>query len=406
MLPSLRHAINANDARNDVTIDYWLTWLANNRNWMPTSLAIYGGENDPRYAMVLHPNPNRVRWTIEALNQNAAGLTTRYAPQVSMNKVRPACVDISSDRGYATLLRDDVLAGGVEMRHDMSDAALGAANQALFPLGYYPTQLAVSGSGVSRRYAVVYAQSENIKPRIVTNRGDTCALPITVAFTQILQQQGIRQGSLAITKGSKLVYARGLTRAEEGYRIVTPTMRVRVASVSKTLCAMLIMRAHQEGLGRVGATPLYRRKMQDILRLTTPTVGAPPAAFWPITVEQALTAQTTIPRDVTNWEMRSYWQSQGWAVPSSFSSEQFASYALTKPFMATPGYSNTAFLMLGLEQRSVRNGRDFDHLAEGDRQSGRIMIGWPARAAAVAVRHRGELHVDTSMVAQCDGQWT
>ena len=65
-----------------------------------------------------------------------------------------------------------------------------------------------------------------------------------------------------------------------------------------------------------------------------------------------------------------------------------------------------AIHLVPLEQRSVRNGRDFDHLAEGDRQSGRIMIGWPARAAAVAVRHRGELHVDTSMVAQCDGQWT
>ena len=72
------------------------------------------------------------------------------------------------------------------------------------------------------------------------------------------------------------------------------------------------------------------------------------------------------------------------------------------PIGALCGLVAVAFL----EQRSVRNGRDFDHLAEGDRQSGRIMIGWPARAAAVAVRHRGELHVDTSMVAQCDGQWT
>jgi CubicO group peptidase (beta-lactamase class C family) len=354
VLPALRHAINANDALSDVTLEYWKDWALKN-DWMPTALTIYGGAGDPRYAMVLHPNPNSIRWNIDGVNETASSLSGRHQVYFGL-KIRPALLQVSTDKRYVTLYRDDVLGGGVEMRHDMTESAFNSNNQNLVPLGYYPTQLSVVGSGASRRYALVYAQAENVLTRSTTKRGDpTTATAVDDAMLAIMRNNGVRQASLAVTKGSKLVYARGFTIAESGSRITTNTMRFRVASVSKTLTAILIMRAMQEGLGQSGAVSLVDRKLQDILQLTkldpAATAPNPDPAILNFTVRQALMAQTRIVRDANPWTVRDELVRLNIVAPSpppTVTALQTARYTFTQPLMATAGYSNTAFLWLGL----------------------------------------------------------
>src|SRR5262249_35823735 len=57
----------------------------------------------------------------------------------------------------------------------------------------------------------------------------------------------IRGGSIAITLGTRLVYARGYTFAEPGYPDVQPTRTFRQASVSKPSCAAAIWQLIESG---------------------------------------------------------------------------------------------------------------------------------------------------------------
>jgi CubicO group peptidase (beta-lactamase class C family) len=347
VLPSLRHAINGADAANDQTIEYWKNWAFAN-NWIPTSLAIHGSTLDPRYALVLHPNPTNIRWNFDGLNETSAWLVQRHSAQSIMQRARPTRVQVSVDNRYVTLFRDDRVDGSVEMRVDMTQTQLSGVSQSLIALGYYPTQLSATGSGAARRYACIYQQSETILPRSIERQGTGAQKRIDDAMLEIMRNNGIRQGSLAIVNKNRLVYARAFTRAEKGYRLANNEMRFRVASVSKTLTAMLIMKAHLEGLGATGTESLFQRKLQDILNLTKPDGTAPPAVFSSITVAQALTASTTIPRDISHTDVYNEMIKRGATIPATLTAEDMVRCALTMPFRAKSGYSNVAFMVLGL----------------------------------------------------------
>jgi CubicO group peptidase (beta-lactamase class C family) len=107
-----------------------------------------------------------------------------------------------------------------------------------------------------------------------------------------LQASNVRGASLAVTRNTRLVFAKGYTWAEPGYPVVLPTTVFRIASVSKTFAGVA---AHQLiDAGRLRLTDT----VQSILGLTTPSGGLPPdPGFASITVEDLLLHRSRVRPD-------------------------------------------------------------------------------------------------------------
>src|SRR4029077_15536775 len=109
-----------------------------------------------------------------------------------------------------------------------------------------------------------FVQRETPSEKNFTARGPTQNPDIDNVFMKYMMAQPLRQASLAIVKGTKLVYARGYTYAEPDWPLTEPTTLFRIASVSKTVTALAIFQLIEEDLLKLTDT------MQGILQLKTP----------------------------------------------------------------------------------------------------------------------------------------
>src|SRR5947207_2466192 len=80
---------------------------------------------------------------------------------------------------------------------------------------------------------------QELKSKIpVTGLGDACLAPFDEMMLKFLEDNQVPGASLAIAKDGKLVYARGFGHADQQLGMpVQPTMRFRIASISKPITA-------------------------------------------------------------------------------------------------------------------------------------------------------------------------
>jgi len=106
---------------------------------------------------------------------------------------------------------------------------------------------------------------------------------IDAIIQQAMKDSPVRDASLAIVHGTKLVYARGYTLAEPDWPQVQPATCFRIASVSKTVTALAIYQLIEAGTLKVAY------KLQDILQLKTPFgTGPVDPRFSQITIKHLL----------------------------------------------------------------------------------------------------------------------
>jgi CubicO group peptidase (beta-lactamase class C family) len=102
------------------------------------------------------------------------------------------------------------------------------------------------------------------------------AVPTLSAFDDVVKaymtQNGVRNGALAVTRGARLVLARGYTWAEPNEETTTPTSLFRLASCTKPLTSIAIYQ-----LQEAGALQLTDN-VQGILALTAPDGSALPSS--------------------------------------------------------------------------------------------------------------------------------
>ena len=166
-----------------------------------------------------------------------------YAPQ----GYRVTCVSAYQINGTtyfaAYMVKDGITDSAA--RHDWLPGDLFNNAISLEQQDYQPIVIEGYDTGSTRNFAGVWIK----KARTWTTTGAYNAnlSSFDDAMKTFMQMRNIPGGTLAVTKDSRLVYARGYRW--DGYNVdaVNPTWLFRIASVTKPLTSMAIMRLVQEG---------------------------------------------------------------------------------------------------------------------------------------------------------------
>ena len=214
------------------------------------SLATFGPDHDPRFCAVWTTAAADAGYGI-ATGDTAATLQSRF-DALTATGVRPGLLALSPGGRYAAVWRDDVLAAGWALRHDMDVNTIRSEVQTRLNQGLYPLSVAATGTGASARYAALFVGGEDLVARqwrTPTGPSVPGLDGFDTYMRTLMEQNQVRAGALAVARHGKLVYARGYTNAEPGYPVTQPTSLFRIGSVSKTITATAAHREIERGLG-------------------------------------------------------------------------------------------------------------------------------------------------------------
>ena len=249
---------------------------------IPSWVASYGTAADPRFAAIWKPNGDKTIWNADGVLESDAELQARIDAQAAGWR-RPSLLAPDPDGRNLSVFVDSRI-GNWQVRHGLSSAQYQHEIDNLVPKGYLPVCVQAAGrSGNAARFSALFVERESAIEKSFTARGPVSNPAIDDVFKKFMMEQPLRQASLAIVKGTRLVYARGYTYAEPDWPTTEPTTLFRIASVSKTVTALAVFQLIEEGKLKL------TDRMQDILALATPR-GTPPSdpRFGQITVGQLI----------------------------------------------------------------------------------------------------------------------
>jgi len=251
-----------------LTIEYWVQHARNN-SLIPIDIALYGTENAPKWAIILKPNPKKIKWTV-ALWDNATDNQKRFSPTVKQ-WARPIFYSRSSFDRYVSIYVDDVV-GPWEARGPLDWQSYQNLATEKVKQGFIPISVQGGGSGASTTWTVVFVKNEIPVERQFTAQGSGSDYfkPVDDLMKKYMSDYGVRGASVAVVKNGKLVYAKGLTWAEPGYPVTTPTSLFRLASTSKPITSTAIHQLEQKWQLTPGTF------VQSVLNIKTPDGGTPP----------------------------------------------------------------------------------------------------------------------------------
>jgi CubicO group peptidase (beta-lactamase class C family) len=228
------------------------------------SMDSFGDPANPHYAAIWGPNPAHFAWTCVGPDNDAVALQRLVAQTATWS--RPYAVTTLGPGQSLTAYTDSAI-GPVTAHFDMTGAQFQATFNSEAATGRMPFRVAAGGSGADARFAALFATREEITPFVapVRSNGLVSDATIDAAVGAFMTAENLKGLSLAVCKGSRLVYARGYTNAEPDYPDVTPTTSFRQASVSKFFTAAAWWRLFQT---RADINP--QTKVQDILQLIPP----------------------------------------------------------------------------------------------------------------------------------------
>ena len=230
-----RHLLRTGDRADTGTIEYWLDQARKNW-WIPRCIAPYGTAADRRFAIVLDPNPTRELWSAAGWwGENATDYQNRYTAHFEQWS-RPAIVTVGPDASVTSVFRADSI-GSIVARHNMTSAGYQAEVNRLVPLGYFPISVQAGGPTANTRFAALFATRDIPGRRTFTATGVTVPAlqAVDTKVRTFMADTGTRAVGVAITRGGRLVHARGYTWAEDGYPLTQPGTTFRLASCSKPL---------------------------------------------------------------------------------------------------------------------------------------------------------------------------
>lgn len=242
-----RSSLTSGRSDDSATIQYWLDH-ARRQNLIPRWFSVFGAPGDLRYTLVLDPNPERIRWTLTGipLGDDFASYQQRFDAQ-SQQWAHPALVAVGPDGRHVSMFTDGDVAPWVA-RHEQTSAGYQQSIDALWPQGYFPKYVNAGGSPTQTRFDSLFVQREGRSPRTLTRRGQarTAFAAVDAIVETHMRDTGTRAMGLAVTRGGRLVHARGFTWAEAGYPVTEPTTTFRLASCSKPLTSIGVHRLVQD----------------------------------------------------------------------------------------------------------------------------------------------------------------
>jgi CubicO group peptidase (beta-lactamase class C family) len=328
--------------------------------------ASYGDSSDPAFTAVWVPNTGLTLWncgnswnaqtTNNGILDPAGEYQGRFDAETS-GWCRPAFVTLNASGQYLSLFVDTEI-GPWWADHVLTPAAYQTAFDTWKAKGFYPVCVQAAGADAeSATISAIFAQSQNVVPKNFTATGPVANAQIDAVIQEYMATLGTRHAGLAIVQGSKLVYARGYTLAEPDWPIAQPTTCFRLASVSKTVTALVIYQLIQEDLLQVSDT------LQGILGLQTPTGGAPTdSRFSQITIRQLLDHTSGLApqgNDDAIGILNAFNAVNPAAYSLPVSAAMTDSYVASLPLVSDPGttqvYNNCAYYLLGRVIAKLRN---------------------------------------------------
>ncbi|QMW23747.1 serine hydrolase [Sandaracinobacteroides saxicola] len=250
----------------------------------------FGAASDPRYCAIWVPNPDRIAWNIDAVDEGGDTLQHRFLAMRATG-ARPTLV-AGTPGGRVMEMFTDTGVGKWDAAVNMTPAEYTARRDTNAAAGRFPLCLNSRGSGADRRYAAIFAGRDDITPRTVRSSGTAAVAAIDTLMGDIIKDRNLRGLAIAVGHRTRLLYARGYTFAEAGYPDITPETRFRQASTSKTWCAAAIWRLMQQDSSFTLDTTL-----QSVLNLKTPSGGAPKdSRFKDVTIRYLLESTSGIPQ--------------------------------------------------------------------------------------------------------------
>ncbi|MCA8951735.1 MAG: serine hydrolase [Planctomycetes bacterium] len=208
-----------------------------------TAVDVYGNATDIRYIASF----GRVDAGQHEIISDDHASYVEHFDALTDGHARPVLVGFNDSGSFVSVWQSNDLPGGWVAHSDMSAVQYQALNNIYWNQGKYPISLQGSGSGSSRRFAAVWAQSD--LPAVPTFSATGVAVPQLATFDawvqNWMQQTRTRATALAIVKDGRLVFARGYTNAPSGYPITQPTSLFEIASCSKPITA-IAMHQHFE----------------------------------------------------------------------------------------------------------------------------------------------------------------
>jgi CubicO group peptidase (beta-lactamase class C family) len=304
----------------------------------------FGTAADTRYTGIWGSNPDREAWNADAVDEGGAELQARFLA-MKASWARPAHIAVTPAGRHLEMFVDSVI-GPWSSKVGMTSAEYQAEFTARTAEGLFPVRVSASGAGTSTRFAAIFAKRERPEPRTFRAAGPSTVAAIDAGIETYLRDRNLRGASLAVLRGSRLVYAKGYTFAEASYPTLQPTTLYRQASVSKTFAAVAAWRLIQTGQLTLNTT------LQSVLNLTQPNGAAPKdARFANITVRHLLESTSGINQGLL-WHGVEAAAAAGAALPAT--GRQVARYLCGFDLTGNPGatnnvrYGNTDYFLLSL----------------------------------------------------------
>jgi CubicO group peptidase (beta-lactamase class C family) len=313
------------------------------------SVAAYGSGADPRFVAIWITNEAKTAWNADGTADTVAVYRAREHAHASAWR-RPALIAPTPNDRYLSLFVDSQVDRWAAAA-DFTAATLAHELAAWDRKGLSPIAIQAAGANAgAARFAAIAVGTDEILPRAWNAAGPVTRAEIDDVMKSVMTRSRIRQSSLAIVKGARLVYARGYTFAEAGWPVTQPTTFFRLASVSKTVTALGIYQLIERGKLQLSD------HMQDILKLRTPS-GAPPKdkRFSEVTIEQMLAHNSGINANeffATVAVRNAFVKAQPhktWHLPvtADMTDAFIAELELVSPPGKVSNYNNCAYYLLG-----------------------------------------------------------
>ncbi len=317
----------------------------------------YGSSSDPRYIAVWFPNTENQALNMDAVDEDTATLQKRFDALTRGAWARPLHLFPTPSKKYTELFGDTTI-GAWTSRAGMTPGDYQAQFDQNMNNGLSPVRVMAEGTGGDARFAALFAERENVDGRIFRSTGSPEVSAIDNAVAAVMKANQVRGASLAIVKGTKLVYAKGYSWAEDGYPSVQPTTLFRQASVSKLFAALATYQLIERGKCSLATT------LQSILQLKQPNGNAPADAnFEKITIQHLLEMTAGIDPGLV-WRDVPAVQASGAKLPVN--PDQLLRYCATQMLVSTPRdktkatYSNGGFFVLSQVVKTLNGAGSFE----------------------------------------------
>jgi CubicO group peptidase (beta-lactamase class C family) len=375
-IPLTRHGLLSGSS-NDTNTIQGMNALAKQQGLILRWAASYGDSSNQRFAAIWVPNPGKTMWNADGVAESGNDYQSRFNAQTSQ-WCRPAFVTLNPTPQYLSVFVDSEVVGGWHARHGITANEYQQEFNTWTAKGFFPVCVQAAAAPPiihfppippNATFAVIFVKSENTVRKQFTATGPVANANIDNVIMQAMPAGGpVRHASLAIVKGTHLVYARGYTLAEPDWPIVQPTTRFRIASVSKTPTALAIYQLIEAGKLKSDGSD----KVQDILNLKTPAGTAPTDPnFKNITIKNLLEHRNGL--DQINYaygiNVQNAFKQAGKTVHLPISPDKTDSYIASQtlnPATSPPGtaqaYSNCGYYLLA---RVVNKLRGFPAFVSG-----------------------------------------